>query len=128
VTICLLSDAAVCETATTTVTTTTNVDKVTITTYNYVNRQGGTINVVAQSNNVLNNEDTGANLQLSINGGAFQSMTQDGGINTGTYSFNARSIGRQPTSIEVRSQRGAVPARTSAFIKRAAQRLNSISK
>jgi hypothetical protein len=119
--ICLASDNTQCSTASVSVVTDKFVDTITITGYQYNTKQGGTITVSATSNNVLVGTN-GANLQLQLSGtGAWLNMAQDTGnnANTGRYTFNKNAIGRQPTSIGVRSSHNPTPVTTTAFIKRA---------
>lgn len=100
--ICLANDATVCSSATVDVVTDTNVDTVTITSYQFSTKGGGTISVTAKTNNVLTGTHAAA-LQIQFSGtGGFVSMTQDT-VNTGTYTFGRTGFEKQPTSVGVRS-------------------------
>jgi hypothetical protein len=80
--ICLASSATTCSSATVDVTTDKIQDTVSITSYQFSTKRGGTITVVAKSDNVLTGAD-GANLQIQIQTAVFQPMTASGGGTTG---------------------------------------------
>ncbi|KAF3048005.1 hypothetical protein E8E12_005966 [Didymella heteroderae] len=114
--ICLASDATICSSASVDVATDKTADTVVITSYQYNPKNGGVVSVTAKSNNVLTGAD-GANLQISLSGGALQSMTADT-VNRGTYTFSAKGINRQPSGIAVKSTHGSNVATTTALIRR----------
>lgn len=115
--ICLASDASVCSSASADVTTDKIQDNVSITSYQFSTKQGGTVTVTAKSDNVLAGAD-GANLQIQLGGtGAFQPMTQDT-ANRGTYTFTARAVGKQPSSIGVKSIHNPKVVTTSVLVRR----------
>lgn len=114
--ICLASDANTCSSASVNVVTNKIQDTVTITSYQFTTKGGGTITVTAKSNNVLTGAD-GANLQIQLSGtGNFISMTPDT-TNGGTYTYTAK-VGKQPSSIAVKSTHGSNIATTSALVRR----------
>ncbi|KAJ4991922.1 hypothetical protein SVAN01_02517 [Stagonosporopsis vannaccii] len=118
--ICLASDANTCSSANVDVVTNKNQDTVTITSYQFASKGGGTISVTAKSNNVLTTGPDAANLQIQLSGaGTFISMTADT-TNGGTYTYNAK-VGKQPSSIAVKSTHGSNVATTSALVRRTAR-------
>jgi hypothetical protein len=113
--ICLVSNATACNSSSVNVITNKFVDTVTITGYQFASKQGGTLTLSATSNNLLTGAN-GANLSFQLSGtGAFQAMTQDA-TNTGVYTFSARSVGKQPTSVGVKSTHNSTVTITTVFI------------
>lgn len=105
--ICLASDGTTCSSASVDVTTDKTKDTVTITSFQYTNRQSGTVTVYAKSNNVLTGVN-GANLEIQLSGtGNFVRMTQQPAVNAGEYVYILPRATRQPSSVAVRSNKGS---------------------
>ncbi|GAB7345483.1 hypothetical protein MBLNU457_3808t2 [Dothideomycetes sp. NU457] len=121
---CLASDSTVCSSDTVDVVTNRFVDKVTITAYQFVNRQGGTITVSATSDNVLTDANR-AKLEVQFSGtGAWVAMNQDPN-DPALYTYSVRSFGKQPSSVSVRSSHNSVPVSTTNLVKRMVKSLRS---
>ncbi|KAF2999038.1 hypothetical protein E8E13_008468 [Curvularia kusanoi] len=117
--ICLASDATACNSATVDVTTNTIVDKITITSYQFANKNGGTVTVSAKSDNILKGTD-GANLQLQITPAVnkqIPAMTPDP-VTPGLYSIVVPGVGKQPTQIGVTSKYNTKAVTASTLFRR----------
>jgi hypothetical protein len=111
---CLVSNATSCSTDDVLVSTDLRPDTITITSYQWVSKQSGTITVVATSNVVLTG--TGRAALTVTFGGATFAMTQDQ-TNGGAYTYSARSVGKQPANILVKSALGSSKTQT-ALLRR----------
>ncbi|KAF2674125.1 hypothetical protein BT63DRAFT_461787 [Microthyrium microscopicum] len=113
-----VSGTTTCNSSSTTVTTDKFVDNIAITSYQYASKQSGTLSLAAISNNLLTGSN-GANLQFQIAGTTTWTFMVQDQANPGQYTFSNRNMGRQPTSISVRSSKNPTPVSTTAFVKRA---------
>ncbi|KAF2675774.1 hypothetical protein K458DRAFT_380982 [Lentithecium fluviatile CBS 122367] len=114
--ICLVSDATKCSTDTVDVVTDKTQETIKITSYQFVNKNGGTITVTAESNNVLPANPNGANLQLTF-GTTTAAMVQ-AGPNSGVYTFSRSGVGKQPASISVKSRHNPTAVTATALLRR----------
>jgi hypothetical protein len=114
VTVSQLSNAALSSTDDVIVKTDRSVkDTVSVTSYTYTNRQGGTLSVTAQTNYVL---DGAAALKLTtLPGGTAVAMTNAGG---GTWTFDSRSVKQPAGGIRVDSALGGTGTRTTVTSKK----------
>lgn len=121
--ICLVSDNTKCSTDTIDVMTDTTAESIKITSYQFVNKNGGTITVKAETNNVLSvqgNPNNGANLQITF-GTTTAPMTQDA-TNGGLYTFTRTNIGKQPASISIKAAHNPTPVTQTALLRRSSRR------
>ncbi|ORY04866.1 hypothetical protein BCR34DRAFT_591069 [Clohesyomyces aquaticus] len=113
--VCTKATTPACTTDAVVVTTDKTTDTIKITSYKFANQGGGTITVTAESNNVLPANPDGAKLSITF-GATTAAMNQDA-TNGGVYTFSRTGVGKQPTSITIKSAHSG-SATTNALIKR----------